>query len=143
MAMNLTPYLMMNDGKAKDAIAYYEKVLEGKVLFQQSFGEMPANPEFPLPEAAKDLVAHAMMQIGESTLMFSDTFPGQTVPQGGNVTICITIPTKEKAEQIFAALQDGGQVIMPFQETHFSPGYGIVTDKFGVPFQIFTESQQG
>lgn len=138
MALKLTTYLMLN-GTAKEAIAYYEKVLEGQLLFQQTFGEMPANPEFPLPEAAKDLIAHASMQIGESNLMFSDAFPGQTIPQGGNVTICISSPNKEKSEQIFAALQDGGQVIMPLQETHFSPAYGIVTDKFGVPFQIFTD----
>jgi PhnB protein len=39
-------------------------------------------------------------------------------------------------------LQQGGQVKMPLQETLFSPAYGIVTDKFGVTFQIYTEGQQ-
>ncbi len=32
---------------------------------------------------------------------------------------------------------------MPFQETFWTAGYGIVTDKFGVTFQITTESKQG
>src|SRR5689334_11616819 len=36
-----------------------------------------------LPENAKDLVSHAMIKIGESELMFSDTFPGQD-SQSGN-----------------------------------------------------------
>ncbi len=31
---------------------------------------------------------------------------------------------------------------MPLQETFFSPAYGIVTDKFGVTFQIYAESQK-
>lgn len=28
---------------------------------------------------------------------------------------------------------------MPLQKVHFSPAYGMVTDKFGVTFQIFTQ----
>jgi PhnB protein len=38
-------------------------------------------------------------------------------------------------------LQQDGQVNMPLQETSFSPSFGTVTDKFGVTFTIFTQSQ--
>lgn len=140
MTMRLTPYLMM-DGNAKEAIEFYQKALEAQVLFLQTFGEMPANPEYPLPEAARDRVGHATIKIGESELMFSDTFPGQPVQIGNQVTICLSTDSAEKSKQLFEALQEGGSVVMPLQETHFSPGYGIVTDKFGVSFQIYTEGQ--
>lgn len=140
MTVKLTPYLMMN-GNAKEAIQFYEKALEAQVLFSSTFGEMPENPEFPLPDSAKDLVSHAMIKVGEAELMFSDTFPGQPVQSGNQVTICIGTNDVEKSKQFFNALQDGGQVIMPLQETFFSPAYGIVTDKFGVPFQIYTEGK--
>ncbi|MED1666943.1 VOC family protein [Brevibacillus laterosporus] len=141
MTLKLTPYLMM-DGNAKEAIQFYEKALDAKVLFNQTFGEMPENPEFPLPANARDLVAHAMVKVGEADLMFSDTFPGQPHQKGNQVTICIATSDKEKSTQIYDALLEGGQVNMPLQETHFSPAYGIVTDKFGVTFQIYTEGQQ-
>ncbi|MGP7815688.1 VOC family protein [Niallia sp. 01092] len=141
MTLRLSPYLMMN-GNTKEAIQFYEKALDGKVLFNQTFGEMPENPEFPLPEEAKGLVAHAMIKIGETDLMFSDMFPGQTSQIGDQVTICITINDIEKSKQIFESLQQDGQVKMPLQETFFSPAYGIVTDKFGVTFQIYTEGKQ-
>jgi PhnB protein len=141
MTLRLSPYLMMN-GNAKEAIQFYEHVLDGKVLFNQTFGEMPENPEFPLPEEAKELVAHAMIKIGEMELMFSDMFPGQTSQIGDQVTICISTNNIEKSKQIFESLQQGGQVKMPLQETFFSPAYGIVTDKFGVTFQISTGGQQ-
>ncbi|MDU5949195.1 MAG: VOC family protein, partial [Paenibacillus macerans] len=81
MTMRLTPYLVM-DGNAKEAISFYEKALEAKVIMLQSFGEMPENPEFPLPEAAKDRVSHALLKVGESEMMFSDTFPGQPHQSG-------------------------------------------------------------
>lgn len=141
MTLRLTPYLMMN-GNAKEAIQFYEQALDAKVLFQQSFGDMPENPEFALPEAAKDLVSHAMLKIGESDLMFSDVFPGSPHQIGNQVTICISVKDADQSKQIFEALQEGGQVIMPLQETFFSPGYGIVTDKFGVTFQIYTEGKE-
>ena len=80
-----------------------------------------------------------MLQVGESSLMLSDTFPGQTVQKGENVTICITAKDAEKSKQFYEALKQGGRVIMELQETHFSPAFGQVTDKFGVSFQIFTE----
>ncbi|MCQ6278631.1 VOC family protein [Bacillus sp. EB600] len=141
MTLKLIPYFVMN-GNAKEAIQFYEKALGAQVLFMQSFGEMPENPEFPLPAEAKDLVSHASIKVGETDLMFSDTFPGQSVQSGNQVTICITTDNADQARQMFTALQDGGQVTMPLQETFFSPAYGNVTDKFGISFQVFTEGKQ-
>lgn len=66
------------NGNAKEAIKFYEKALDAKLLFYTTFGEMPENPESPLPEEAKELVAHAMLKVGETDLMFSDVFPGYT-----------------------------------------------------------------
>ncbi|MDN3017550.1 VOC family protein [Paenibacillus sp. BSR1-1] len=140
MTVKLIPYLVM-DGNAKEAIQFYQNALDAQVLFSQSFGEMPENPEFPLPAEAKDLVSHATIKIGESELMLSDTFPGQPHQSGNQVTICISTNDAEKSLKFFNALEDGGQVGMPLQETFFSPAYGSVTDKFGVNFQIFTEGQ--
>ncbi|AOH55064.1 hypothetical protein ABE28_011955 [Peribacillus muralis] len=141
MNMRLSPYLMMN-GNAKEAIEFYEKALDAKILFTQTFGEMPENPEFPLPEEAKELVSHAMVKVGETDLMFSDTFPGQMSQTGDQVTICLSTDDIEKSTKIFEALSEKGQVKMPLQEAFFSPAYGIVTDKFGITFQIYTEGQK-
>ncbi|MCO7176683.1 VOC family protein [Sporolactobacillus kofuensis] len=140
MALKIAPYLMMN-GNAEEAIQFYEKVLDAQVVFKQSFGEMPESPNAPLPEEAKNLVSHAMVKIGESDLMFSDNFPGQSSQTGDQITLCITSENKDKSTQFFNALSDGGQVKMPLQETFFSPAYGIVTDKFGITFQIFTDGK--
>ncbi|WP_312114763.1 VOC family protein [Brevibacillus reuszeri] len=141
MSLRLTPYVVL-DGETKEAIAFYEKALDAKVVFVQTFADMPANPDFPLPDEAKDRVAHASLKVGDSDLMFSDSFPGQSIPKGDHVTICIVSDDVEKSKRIFDALQDGGQVIMPLQETHFSPAYGNLKDKFGITFQIFTEGNQ-
>lgn len=72
----------------------------------------------------------------------ADLEPGQAYQLGNQVTICITANEMEQAKPIYDALLQEGQVIMPLQETYFSPAYGMVTDKFGVTFQIFTKRQR-
>ncbi len=132
MTAKLIPYFVM-DGNAKEAIEFYQKALDGQVLFIQSFGEMPENPEFPLPESAKDRVSHATIQVGQSEIMFSDTFPGQPSQKGNQVTICISTDDAEQSTRFFHALADGGQVQMPLQETFFSPAYGTSLISMGLP----------
>ncbi|AHC19457.1 MULTISPECIES: VOC family protein [Paenibacillus] len=140
MSKRLIPYITM-DGNAKEAIEFYEEALDAQLLFIQTFGEMPENPDFPIPAEVKERVGHATLKVGETELMFSDTFPGSPFSSGNQVSICITTDSVEQAQKMFDALQQGGQVGMPLQETHFSPAYGNVTDKFGVTFQMFTEAQ--
>lgn len=141
MTLQLTPYLMM-DGNASEAIQFYEKSLDAKVLFKQTVGEGPENPDFPLTAEEKERVAHSVLKVGETDIFVADLIPGQSFQRGNQVTICITTNEMEKSKQIYDSLQQDGQVNIPLQETYFSPAYGMVTDKFGVTFQIFTKNQR-
>lgn len=129
---------MMN-GDAAEAIQFYQEALDAEVVFSQTFKEMPQNPTHPFPGEARDLISHAMLRVGDSYLMFSDNSPSQHSETGDQITLCLTSPNRERSERIFAALSEEGKIKMPLQETFFSPAYGIVTDKFGITFQIFTE----
>lgn len=100
---------------------------------------MPENPEFKVPAEAKERVLHAHLKVGNTDLMISDTFPGQPHQVGSQVTITIHIQNAETSQEVFGKLQDGGQVIMPLQETFWSPSYGQVKDKFGVEWQVSTQ----
>lgn len=139
MTVRLNPYLTM-DGNAKEAVHFYVQALGAEVVASMTFGDMPADPNSPpLPEAAKGLVAHALLKVGGTDLMISDTFPGQPVHSGNRVTVCVTCSDAERARKVWDALEKGGQVVMPLQQTFWSPAYGIVTDKFGVTFQVTAE----
>ncbi|MFP5110983.1 VOC family protein [Bacillaceae bacterium C204] len=150
MTLRLTPCIVM-DGNAKEAVRFYEKVLEAKVLNLQTYGDMP----IPCPEALKERVANAILRIGESELMLFDA-PNLPVPDGNNesdqeqvltthhngnsvVTINISINDVGKTKQIFGILQQGGKVIAPLEEVPFSPAFGTVKDKFGVTFILVTQ----
>ncbi|MED4581230.1 VOC family protein [Brevibacillus choshinensis] len=141
MTIRVNPYLTMN-GNAKEAIHFYEKALDAKVLFISTFANQPENPQNPVPASVKDQVAHARIKIGEIELMFSDNFPVQPHQSGNQVAICLSTNDVDKSKQFYEALQQDGQVNMPLQTTSFSPAYAMVTDKFGVTFKIYTEAQQ-
>ncbi|WP_409293824.1 VOC family protein [Peribacillus sp. SCS-26] len=138
MKVRMNPYLVM-EGNAAEAIRFYEEALQAKVVAKQTFGDMPEDPAHPLPQEAKNRVLHATLRVGETDFMFSDVFPGQKTHPGDRVTICLTSDSKELSQRFFAALSEGGTVQTELQETFFSPAYGMLTDKFGISFQIVTE----
>ena len=136
--MNISPYLQLN-GNAKDAIEFYSKVFNAEVVGVSTFGDMPDDPNFDLPEEAKKLISHATLKVGEFTIMLSDTLPGRPSQEGNQVTVYLEFNNVDKANSIFESLQVGGQVEKPIMETYFSQAYGVIKDKFGVTFQIYTD----
>lgn len=138
MTVRLIPYLNM-EGNAREAIRFYEQGLGAEVLSIITYGDMPGMPN-TFTDELKNLVAHAKLRVGETELMLSDAPSGTSIPKGKQVTICISTNDLEQSKRFFEALRQDGQVNMPFEEQSFSPGFGDVTDKFGVTFQIYTES---
>lgn len=52
--------------------------------------------------------------------------------------MCLSVETEVEAQQLFNSLKAGGTVDIELAPAYYSPAYGMVTDKFGVCFQIFT-----
>jgi len=134
-SIRVSPYLNL-DGTAKEAVLFYEKALGGKVMSIHTLGDMPADPNYPLADDMKDRVMHAHLRVGDADIMFSDTFPGMNYQPGDTVTIAIYPSDEARAREIFAALEVGGEVVVPLQQTDWSPLYGRIKDKFGVTFQV-------
>ncbi|MBY6036739.1 VOC family protein [Fictibacillus nanhaiensis] len=135
MSISLNPYLFF-DGTTREAVHFYEKVLGGKVMSIMTYGDMPGDPNFPLTDDMKNRVMHAHLKVGDADLMFSDTYEGMPYQQGNNIQIAIHPKEEERAREIFAALEEGGQVIIPLHKTDFSPLYGMIKDKLGVIFNV-------
>ncbi|MDP4549647.1 VOC family protein [Alkalihalobacillus macyae] len=137
MTLSLTPFLNLKRN-AKEAIEFYEKALGAEVISMMTYGDMSGMSD-TYSDDLKDLVATAKLQIGESALMISDVPDSTHVEASKQITIGITTNDVEKSKRIFEALQQDGTVNMPFGEQPFSPGFGDVTDKFGVTFLVYTE----
>lgn len=54
------------------------------------------------------------------------------------ISFFVHVPTADEANRLFAALADGGQVLMPIDAYPWSERYGWVQDRFGVSWQVIT-----
>jgi len=69
--------------------------------------------------------------------MGSDDPTGNYQKPGG-MAISLNFDTVEEAREIFEKLSEGGTVKMNFEPTFFSPGFGVLEDKFGIPWMVNT-----
>ena len=139
--MAVEVYLIFN-GNCREAVSFYEKAFNTSKPEIMTFGDSPQNPSYPLPEEAKELVMHTRLSIFGSTVMFSDTFPGNPFTVGNNVTLAVVSDDEAKMREAFDSLKDGGEVKMELQETFWSKCYGALTDKFGVEWQFSYEENK-
>jgi len=72
--------------------------------------------------------------------MASDAMPD--VPFKGKHGFSLSIGYDDVAEgqRVFDALAEGGKVTMPFGKTFWAAGFGMLVDRFGVPWMINVES---
>ncbi len=89
-----------------------------------------------VPPEMKGKIMHVNLEIpGGGTLMGADYPPKYKVQPAG---FCVSIQVKDigEAERIFRGLSEGGKVQMALQKTFWSPGFGMCTDQFDIPWMI-------
>jgi PhnB protein len=134
-AMRLNPYPMF-DGKCEAAFRFYEQALGGKIVAMMTYADTPAAEHFS-PEMRGQII-HARLEVGDTVLMGSDDASGHYQKMQG-FSITLTIDEPEEAERVFAALEAGGTVTMPIQETFWARRFGMLVDRFGTPWMVNCE----
>jgi len=133
--MQINPYLSFT-GDCETAFNFYQKCLGGKIEAMIRHEGTPAEQHVP-PEW-KSKIMHARLVSDGAVLMGADAPPGHgKKPTGFSVSISVKQPAD--ADRIFAALAENGTVQMPIQETFWAVRFGMLTDRFGVPWMINCE----
>ena len=131
--MQVQPYLFF-DGRCDEALEFYQGAIGAEVTMLMRFKDSP-DPGM-CPAGAEDKVMHASLRIGDSIVLASDG-RCQGRPSFEGFALSLTVPDDAAAERLFAALGDGGQVQMPLAKTFFASRFGMVADRFGVPWMIY------
>jgi PhnB protein len=133
--MEVQPYLFF-DGRCQEAIDFYRSALGAELLMLHRFSDSP--DQSMIQPGMADKVMHATLKIGSTNVMASDGQCGGK-PAFGGFSLSVTTPDVPSAEQLFNALAEGGQVQMPLGQTFWSPAFGMVADRFGVPWMVVAE----
>jgi len=67
--------------------------------------------------------------------MGADAPPGMQHALGG-FAVTVNEQDPAKVEKIFNALTQGGSINMPLQQTFWALKFGMLVDKFGVPWMV-------
>jgi len=118
-------------GKCAEAFRYYETHLGGKIGMLMTHGQAPDQSQVK-PEW-KDMVLHATITLGGTELMGADIPKAEPMR---SAYLTLNVESDAEAERIFAALSDGGQALMPLQETFFASRFGQARDRFGMNWMI-------
>ena len=125
-------------GQCREAFEFYAKVLGGKITAAVPYGDAP--PDMPITDDKyKTWLMHCWLEVGDQALMGADMdvqwAKNIDKPKNG---FDVTLHTHDKAEgqRWYDALSEGGTAIMPFAETFWSPGFGSLIDRFGIPWMV-------
>jgi PhnB protein len=133
--MQLNSYLTFN-GDCEAAFKFYERCLGGKIEFMMTHGESPmaeqVSPEW------RGKVMHARLSLGPDALMGSDA-PPNLYERPAGFSVSLSVGTPAEAERTFNALAENGTVRMPIQQTFWSVRFGMVVDRFGIPWMVNCE----
>lgn len=123
MLIDSYPYFVF-DGNAAEAITYYKTVFNAKNVNITYFRDLPKDPNFNVPDEAKDLIMNASFELPYGGIfMFSDNFPGMSFSIGEQISTALVFDNEEETRKTFNQLSDNGNVI----------------DKYGNQWQVSTK----
>ena len=129
-------------GRTEDAVRFYERAIDARILFLMPFRDAPVADNYPAE--LQDKIFHATFRVGDTEFMASDVgcHDADASARFEGFSLAISANDVDHAQRYFAALAEGGSVLVPMQETFFADCYGIVTDRFGVTWKILVEKSK-
>jgi PhnB protein len=135
--MRLDTYLLFK-GNCEEAFKLYEQVLGGKLELMR-FSDMPAGSGGETSPEWRNKVLHVALRNGDALLMGSDAPPQHEHKANDGFSVSVTAASPAEVDRIFNALAKGGEVRMPTQQTFWSPRFGMLVDRFGIPWMVGCE----
>jgi PhnB protein len=133
--MKISPYLSFK-GDCEAAFKLYERCFGGQPgsIFRYAGSPMAGQ----VPPDWGDKVMHGSMTIGDLVLMGADIAPeSYEAPKG--FSLSIELKSTAEAERIFRELGTDGTIVMPLEKTFWAERFGMVVDRFGIPWLINCE----
>ena len=133
--MEMNPILSFK-GDCEAAFKFYERALGAQIgaIFRYAGTPLASG----VPEDWSDKVMHGNITIGNRLVQGGD-FPPQQYDAPKGFSLSLQLTDASEAERIFQELAEGGEVRMPLEKTFWAERFGMVVDRFGIPWLINCE----
>ena len=133
--MGLSAYVSFK-GDCEAAFKFYEESLGGKPGLLFRYGDSPMADA--VPEGWDTKIMHGSVRIGGHLLEGADV-PPERYEEPKGFSLSLNVPTAREAERLFDQLANGGRVLYPIEKTFWSERFGMVIDRYGIPWMINCE----
>jgi PhnB protein len=133
--MQMTAYLSFK-GNCEAAFKFYEQCLGAQLgeIFRYAGSPMAGQ----VPPDWSDKVMHASVTVGGQAVMGADVVPDQYEEPKG-ISLSLQMTSVPDAERIFSELARDGRVVMQLEKTFWADRFGMVVDRFGIPWLVNCE----
>jgi PhnB protein len=133
--MQMTTYLSFK-GECEAAFKFYEQCFGGQLgaIFRYAGSPMADS----VPADWSDKVMHSSLTVGGQVLMGGDVVSGRYEEPKG-FSLSLQMKGTADAERIFHELAKDGRVVMALEKTFWAERFGMVVDRFGIPWMINCE----
>ena len=125
-------------GRCEEALEFYKKSVGAEVTGLMHWKDSPDATMKP-PPGFENKILNAAFRIGETELMADDGM-GEKHAEFKGMTLAIQVADDVEAKRVFTALGEGGNVTMPLMKTFWTSSFGMLTDKFSVPWMVNVEA---
>lgn len=123
------PFFMFQDGVAQAALdVYFATFPDSRMASVERYAEGEPGPAGTIKVAVFTLCGREFM-CSDSPIKHNFSFTP------ANSTF-IEFDSLAELERVFAALSEGGQVLMPLDNYGFSQRFGWINDRFGLSWQL-------
>jgi PhnB protein len=132
----INPYLNFM-GNTEETMNFYKSVFGGEFTIFQKFKDVPGGDK--MSDSDQEKIMHISLPIGKgNVLMATDALEsmGPALNVGNNFHLSISAESEKKADKLFNALAEGGQVKLAMNKAFWGAYFGMLTDQFGIQWMI-------
>ena len=141
----VNPYLNF-EGQSEEAFTFYKSVFGGEFSHLVRFGDLPKSENAQdnggcsgMAMPPDDKIMHISLPLPTgNTLMATDIVSSEqfTFNPGNNIALSISAENTDEGQQLYDALSQGGDPMMPFAPADWGGHWGMLTDKFGIQWMV-------
>jgi PhnB protein len=137
MPTKLNPYLNF-ETNARQAMEFYKDVFGGK-LEMSTYKDYHASQD----PSEDNKIMHGMLEAENGiTLMGADTPKGMEHSAGTNMSLSLSGDNEAELRGYWEKLSAGGMIAMPLEKAPWGDVFGMLTDKFGIPWLVNIAGQK-
>ncbi|HEY4088606.1 MAG TPA: VOC family protein [Bryobacteraceae bacterium] len=135
--MSLCANLSFN-GDCREAFEFYAQCFDGTIEFMGTYAGSPMESQFG-PEMGPKIM-HVALRLNagklDSGLLTGNDVPAKDYRKPQGFSLLYSLNDLSQAETIFRQLSESGTVQMALEKTFWAERFGVVTDRFGIPWAI-------